>query len=243
MKKLMLSVLGAAAARRWGVRWGESRTREVPGPARTSPQEVQGQRFSAAAQGGGQPGLRVGAGAGAAHSPSPRWRARRCPCASSRASRSNLTQTQQAHLLGLFVVPEGVDRVKVEVSSTTSAATRRPRAGGHRHAGGAAALRIAGGVPRRARARAVVHLDLETSLRARARAGCCCRAWTCATDGGAALRASSLSPIIRFPPARSATNETRWRRQVCQEKCGQRPEHEEHHGQCRGPLSRWRAQA
>jgi hypothetical protein len=162
MKKLMLSVLGAAALVMGGC-GGESRMREVPGPRPDFPEEVQGQRFELRLKGVNNPGYasalvqvrRVSVTTVDGQSLPVRLKSRFA---------MDLSQTEQAYLLGLFVVPEGVDRVKVEVEFDDF--------GGYEGASGdgvidtrVAPLRFESPVAYLAqRGHAVVHLDLGQSL-------------------------------------------------------------------------------
>ena len=162
MKKLMLSVLGAVALGLGGC-GGTSGTQEATGPRPDFPADAQGQRFELRLKGVNNPGydsalvqvrrLSVTTEKGEA-----------LPVRLKSRFPMELTHAEQAHLVGLFLVPEGVERVKVEVTFDDF--------GGYEAAseGGVIDTRVA---PLRFEAplaylsehgRAVVHLDLTQSL-------------------------------------------------------------------------------
>jgi len=161
MKKRMLSVLGAVALGLGGC-GGASRT-ETTGARPDFPEGVQGQRFELRLKGVNNPGydsalvqvrrISVTTVEGEA-----------LPVRLKSRFPMELTHPEQAHLVGLFLVPEGVERVKVEVTFDDF--------GGYEAAasGGVIDTRVA---PLRFEAplaylnehgRAVVHLDLNQSL-------------------------------------------------------------------------------
>jgi hypothetical protein len=164
MKKLMLSVVGAAALMLGGCE-GESRMREVPGPRPDFPEEVQGQRFELRLKGVNNPGY-TSALVQVRRLSVTTVDGQTLPVRLKSRFPMDLTQTEQAHLLGLFVVPEGVDRVQVEVELDDF--------GGYEEASGGgvidtrvAPLRFEAPLAYLAeRGHAVVHLDLGQSLRA-----------------------------------------------------------------------------
>ncbi|HYO69561.1 MAG TPA: hypothetical protein VEU33_26140 [Archangium sp.] len=163
MKKLMLSVLGAVALGLGGC-GGASRT-ETTGPGPDFPADAQGQRFELRLKGVNNPGydsalvqvrrISVTTVEGEA-----------LPVRLKSRFPMELTHAEQAHLVGLFLVPEGVERVKVEVTFDDF--------GGYEQSAGGGVIdtRVA---PLRFEAplaylsehgRAVVHLDLKQSLQA-----------------------------------------------------------------------------
>lgn len=162
MKKLMLSVLGAVALGMAGCE-GAPRTQEETGPRPDFPAEAQGQRFELRLKGVNNPGyasalvqvrrLSVTTVEG---EPLPVRLKSRFPM--------ELAQEEQAHLVGLFLVPEGVERVKVEVTFDDF--------GGYENASGGgvidtrvAPLRFEAPLTYLAeRGHAVMHLDLGLSL-------------------------------------------------------------------------------
>ncbi|HEX8820160.1 MAG TPA: hypothetical protein VF794_09565 [Archangium sp.] len=161
MKKLMLSALGAAFLCLAGC-GGEART-EATGPRPDFPEDLQGQRFELRLKGVNNPGYT-----------SALVQVRRLtvtsvdgqPLASRLKTRQalELTNPEHSHLLGRFVVPEGVERVNVEVELDDF--------GGYEGASGGgvidtrvAPLRFEAPVAYLAeRGHAVVHLDLGQSL-------------------------------------------------------------------------------
>jgi hypothetical protein len=161
MKKLMLSVVGAVALGLGGC-GGGART-ETTGPGPDFPADARGQRFELRLKGVNNPGydsalvqvrrISVTTVEGEA-----------LPVRLKSRFPMELTHPEQAHLVGLFLVPEGVERVKVEVSFDDF--------GGYEAAseGGVIDTRVA---PLRFEAplaylsehgRAVMHLDLKQSL-------------------------------------------------------------------------------
>jgi len=163
MKKLMLSVLVGVAAVVLAGCGGEGRTRAVPGPGQDFPEDVQGQRFELRLKGVNNPGygsalvqVRRVSVTTPEGQPLPVRLKARFPM--------DLTQAEQAYLLGLFVVPEGVERVKVEVEFDDF--------GGYETASGGgvidtrvAPLRFESPVAYLSeRGHVVVHLDLGQSL-------------------------------------------------------------------------------
>ncbi|WPB76592.1 hypothetical protein KYC5002_47345 [Archangium violaceum] len=161
MKKRMLSVLGAVALGLGGC-GGASRT-ETTGPGQDFPADAQGQRFELRLKGVNNPGydsalvqvrrISVTTVEGEA-----------LPVRLKSRFPMELTQAEQAHLVGFFLVPEGVARVKVEVMFDDF--------GGYEEGAGGGVIdtRVA---PLRfeapltylsERGRAVMHLDLKQSL-------------------------------------------------------------------------------
>jgi hypothetical protein len=162
MKKRMLSVLGAAVLGLAGC-GGESRTREARGPRPDFPEDAQGQRYELRLKGVNNPGytsalvqvrrLSVTTVEGEA-----------LPVRLKSRFPMELTQSEQAHLMGLFLVPEGVERVKVEVEFDDFGGYEEGAGGGVLDTR-VAPLRFEAPVAYLAeRGRAVVHLDLGQSL-------------------------------------------------------------------------------
>ncbi|PTL84667.1 hypothetical protein [Vitiosangium sp. GDMCC 1.1324] len=164
MKKLLMLLTVGTAALVLGGCGGESRMRESPGPRPDFPADAQGQRFELRLKGVNNPGyasalvqVRRVSISTVEGQPLPVRLKARFPM--------DLTQPEQAHLLGLFLVPEGVDRVRVEVEFDDF--------GGYEEASGGgvidtrvAPLRFEAPVAYLAeRGHAVVHLDLGQSLR------------------------------------------------------------------------------
>jgi hypothetical protein len=164
MKKLMLwVVLGAAVLTLVGC--GEGQTRAVTEPRPDFPEELQGQRFDLRLKGVNNPGYssalvhvrRVSVFTAEGQPLPSRLKVRQAV---------NLTAPEHSHLIGRFVVPEGVERVAVEVELDDF--------GGYEVASGGgvidtrvAPLRFEAPVAYLSeRGHAVVHLDLGQSLRA-----------------------------------------------------------------------------
>lgn len=159
MKKLMLSVLGAAALVLGGCE-GEMRMREAPPDF---PAEAQGQRFELRLKGVNNPGY-TSALVQVRRVSVTTVDGQALPVRLKSRFPMDLTQAEQAHLLGLFLVPEGMDRVKVEVEFDDF--------GGYEETSGAgvidtrvAPLRFEAPVEYlHQRSRAVVHLNVARSL-------------------------------------------------------------------------------
>ncbi|MFY0563064.1 hypothetical protein ACN28E_04420 [Archangium lansingense] len=164
MKKLMLSVLGAVALGLGGCDGASSRTQEPTGPLPDFPAEAQGQRFELRLKGVNNPGY-ASALVQVRRISVTTMEGEALPVRLKSRFPMELTQTEQAHLVGLFLVPEGVERVKVEVSFDDF--------GGYEAASGGgvidtrvAPLRFEAPLEYLAeRSRAVVHLDLGQSLK------------------------------------------------------------------------------
>src|SRR5690242_10030348 len=153
MKKLMLSVLGAVVLGLAGC-GGESRTREA-----------RGQRFELRLKGVNHPGYtsalvqvrRISVTTVEGEALPVRLKSRQA---------MELTQSEHSHLVGLFLVPESVDRVRVEVEFDDFGGYEEGSGGGVIDTR-VAPLRFEAPVTYLAeRGHAVVHLDLEQSLQA-----------------------------------------------------------------------------
>ncbi|QRN96763.1 hypothetical protein JRI60_48610 [Archangium violaceum] len=168
MKKLMLSAMGAVALVLASC--GEAgRTQEAPGPRPDFPEELQGQRFELRLKGVNNPGYasalvqvrRISVTTMEGYSLPTRLKSRQS---------MDLTNPEQAYLIGRFVVPEGVDRVKVEVEFDDFGGYEDAASGGVIDTR-VAPLRFESPVAYLAeRGHAVVHLDLGQSLRAQGEA-------------------------------------------------------------------------
>jgi hypothetical protein len=166
MKKLMLSALGAAVLCLAGC--GEARP-EATGPRPDFPEDLQGQRFELRLKGVNNPGYtsalvqvrRVTVTTADGQALPSRLKTRQA---------LELTNPEHSHLVGRFVVPEGVEKVSVEVELDDF--------GGYEGASGGgvidtrvAPLRFEAPVTYLAeRGHAVVHLDLGQSLQAQGEA-------------------------------------------------------------------------
>jgi hypothetical protein len=160
MKKLMLSMLGVAVLALAGC--GEGRAREASGDF---PEELQGQRFDLRLKGVNNPGYtsalvhvrRVSVLTPDGQSLPSRLKARQA---------MDLTTPEHAHLIGRFVVPEGVERVTVEVELDDFGGYEADSGGGVIDTR-VAPLRFEAPVAYLSqRSHAVVHLDLGLSLHA-----------------------------------------------------------------------------
>ena len=163
MKKLMLSVLGAVALSLTGC--GEGQTREAAAPRPDFPEELQGQRIELRLKGVNNPGY------GSAlvqvrrlSVTTPQGQA--LPTRLKSRQTLELTNPEHSHLVGRFVVPEGVERVNVEVEFDDFGGYEADSGGGVIDTR-VAPLRFEAPVAYLSeRGRAVVHLDLGLSLRA-----------------------------------------------------------------------------
>ena len=112
MKKLMLSVLGAAALALGGC--GTSPSQDPSGASADFPADVQGPRYELRLKGVNNPGytsalMQVRGFSVTTVDGQP------LPVRLKSRQAMDLTQADQAWLVGLFVLPPGVDRAKVEV--------------------------------------------------------------------------------------------------------------------------------
>jgi hypothetical protein len=168
MKKLMLSVLGAVALGLGGCS-GASQTQETPGPRPDFPAEAQGQRFELRLKGVNNPGY-ASALVQVRRISVTTMEGEPLPVRLKSRFPMELTQTEQAHLVGLFLVPEGVERVKVEVAFDDFGGYEADSGGGVIDTR-VAPLRFEAPLAYLAeRGHAVVHLDLAQSLQAQGEA-------------------------------------------------------------------------
>lgn len=163
MKKQMLSALGAAVLALAGCDGGQ--VRGVTEPGSEAPAEVQGPQYELRLKGVNNPGYasalvqvrRVSI-------TTPEGQA--LPVQLKARFPMDLTQTEQAYLLGTFPVPEGVDRVAVEVEFDDFGGYEQGSGGGVIDTR-VAPLRFESPLAYLSqRGHAVVHLDLSQSLRA-----------------------------------------------------------------------------
>jgi hypothetical protein len=163
MKKLMLSAMGAVALVLASC--GEGSRTEASGPRPDFPEELQGERFELRLKGVNNPGYasalvqvrRISVTTAEGDSLPTRLKSRQS---------MDLTNPEQAYLIGRFVVPEGVDRVKVEVEFDDFGGYEDASSGGVIDTR-VAPLRFESPVEYLAeRGHAVVHLDLGQSLHA-----------------------------------------------------------------------------
>jgi hypothetical protein len=167
MKKLMLSALGAAALCLAGC--GDVRTREATEPRPDFPEELQGQRFALRLKGVNNPGY-TSALVQVRRITVTTVDGQALPSRLKTRQALELTNPEHSHLVGRFVVPDGVAKVRVEVELDDF--------GGYEGASGGgvidtrvAPLRFEAPVTYLAeRGHAVVHLDLGQSLQAQGEA-------------------------------------------------------------------------
>ncbi|WNG43235.1 hypothetical protein F0U60_03330 [Archangium minus] len=113
MKKLMLSVMGAAVLVLAGC-GGDSRTRDVSEPSPEQPAEAQGKQYALRLKGVNNPGY-ASALVQVRRVSVTTVNGQALPVSLKSRFPMDLTHPEQAYLLGFFQVPEGLDRVQVEV--------------------------------------------------------------------------------------------------------------------------------